>query len=178
VDFASYAQHAIELVNHRLDDAGDVRELIGSEWSGRVTETDVAPMRRVGAGLTDVVDLAVGGRDADAVRRLNELLAAHPVRPWISGHDASDWHLHVQGADAAVSAEYTAGAIWGLAVALCTWGSDRFGRCADPSCGNAFLDTTTNRSRRYCSQRCATRAHVAAHRARKSAPTTERPSGS
>ncbi|MGW3804911.1 enoyl-CoA hydratase/isomerase family protein, partial [Streptomyces clavifer] len=29
------------------------------------------------------------------------------------------------------------------------------------------LDTSTNRSRRYCSDRCATRANVAAYRARK-----------
>ncbi|WP_141743598.1 CGNR zinc finger domain-containing protein, partial [Streptomyces abyssalis] len=31
----------------------------------------------------------------------------------------------------------------------------------------AYLDTSTNRSRRYCSDRCATRANVAAYRARK-----------
>ncbi len=34
-------------------------------------------------------------------------------------------------------------------------------------CRNAYLDTSTNRSRRYCSDRCATRANVAAYRARK-----------
>lgn len=36
-----------------------------------------------------------------------------------------------------------------------------------PPCRNAYLDTSTNRSRRYCSDRCATRANVAAYRARK-----------
>jgi hypothetical protein len=30
-----------------------------------------------------------------------------------------------------------------------------------------FIDTSTNRSRRYCSDRCATRANVAAYRARR-----------
>ncbi|WP_438818627.1 CGNR zinc finger domain-containing protein, partial [Streptomyces venezuelae] len=34
-------------------------------------------------------------------------------------------------------------------------------------CRNAYLDPPPNRSRRYCSDRCATRANVAAYRARK-----------
>ena len=44
---------------------------------------------------------------------------------------------------------------------------DRLGLCEAPPCRNAYLDTSTNRSRRYCSDRCATRANVAAYRARK-----------
>jgi predicted RNA-binding Zn ribbon-like protein len=166
VDFASYAQRAVALVNHDVADADGVRDLVGHEWASQVRADDVPVLRKVRHGLAEVVDLAATGRDAEAVHRLNDLLAAHPVQPRISGHDASDWHLHVRGAAAALADEYAAGAIWGLAVGLCTWGSHRFGRCADAACGNAFLDTSTNRSRRYCSQRCATRAHVAAHRAR------------
>jgi len=46
-------------------------------------------------------------------------------------------------------------------------GVDRLGLCEASPCRNAYLDTSTNRSRRYCSDRCATRANVAAYRARK-----------
>jgi predicted RNA-binding Zn ribbon-like protein len=66
-----------------------------------------------------------------------------------------------------------AGAVWGLAVWLCESGSDRFGVCADERCGNVYLDTSSNCCRRFCSERCATRSHVAAHRARKRAVTVE-----
>ena len=55
----------------------------------------------------------------------------------------------------------------GLAFHLTAHGVDRLGLCEAAPCRNAYLDTSTNRSRRYCSDRCATRANVAAYRARK-----------
>jgi predicted RNA-binding Zn ribbon-like protein len=55
----------------------------------------------------------------------------------------------------------------GLAMHLTAHGADRLGICQAAPCRNAYLDTSTNRSRRYCSDRCATRANVAAYRARK-----------
>ena len=36
------------------------------------------------------------------------------------------------------------GAVWGLAVWLCEYGSARFGVCADERCGNVYLDTSSN----------------------------------
>ncbi len=106
---------------------------------------------------------------------LNALLEAFPVQPRISGHDASDWHMHATSRGASVSAEYLAGAVWGLAVWLCEFGSSRFGVCAGERCGNVYLDTSSNCCRRFCSERCATRSHVAAHRARKRAAAEGQP---
>ena len=91
------------------------------------------------------------------------------MQPRISGHEVNDWHMHVTGRGSSVSAEHMAGAVWGLAVWLCEYGSARFGVCADERCGNVYLDTSSNCCRRFCSERCATRSHVAAHRARKRA---------
>mgnify|MGYP006197533605 CR=1 FL=1 len=90
-------------------------------------------------------------------------------RPPGSSHDSSDWHMHVTSRGASVSQEFLAGAVWGLSVWLCEYGSARFGVCADERCGNVYLDTSSNCCRRFCSERCATRSHVAAHRARKRA---------
>ena len=56
---------------------------------------------------------------------------------------------------------------------LCEYGSNRFGVCADERCGNVYLDTSSNCCRRFCSERCATRSHVAAHRARNRAVVDE-----
>ena len=65
-----------------------------------------------------------------------------------------------------MAARYAANAVMGLAVLVTQLGLDRLGICAAAGCRNAFVDTSTNRSRRYCSDRCATRANVAAYRAR------------
>ena len=86
-------------------------------------------------------------------------------------HDRQLMHMHVVGRGSAVSSEVLAGAVWGLAVWLCEHGASRFGVCADERCGNVYLDTSSNCCRRFCSERCATRSHVAAHRARKRALT-------
>jgi predicted RNA-binding Zn ribbon-like protein len=173
VDFETYAALGVELANARLDDLDDLRALLAAEpgWVELATDADVTALRAAGQGLRHAFRLAAAGDDAGTVRALNAQLAAHPFRPHISGHDASDWHIHVTRPGAPVAEEYAAAAAWGLAVALTRWGSARFGVCADERCGNAYLDTTTNQSRRYCSERCATRAHVAAYRARRRAAT-------
>ena len=178
VDFDAYARTAVDLVNADLDDLAGLRALFSDDtaWMrDEVVEKDVAVFRRAQRRLRDVFEAGTGGRDADAVNELNALLSAYPVQPRISGHDASDWHMHVTSRGASVSAEYLAGAAWGLSVWLCEYGSARFGICADERCGNVYLDTSSNNCRRFCSERCATRSHVAAHRARKRAATSLTP---
>jgi predicted RNA-binding Zn ribbon-like protein len=172
VDFDAYAKTAVDLVNVRLDHLDDLRALFPEErsWMRQsVAEKDLAVFRRAQRKLRDVFEAGASGRDADAVSELNGLLEAYPIQPHISGHDAHDWHMHVTSRGASVSAEFLAGAAWGLAVWLCEYGSVRFGVCADERCGNVYLDTSSNNCRRFCSERCATRSHVAAHRARKKA---------
>ncbi|WP_305784911.1 CGNR zinc finger domain-containing protein [Symbioplanes lichenis] len=174
MNFDAYARTAVELVNAGLTDLEQAKGLFGDElgWmAAEVTEKDLTVLRRAQRRLRDVFEHGTGGRDHDAVAELNLLLAAYPVQPRISGHDTSDWHMHVTGRGASVSAEYLAGAVWGLSVWLCEYGSARFGICADDRCGNVYLDTSSNNCRRFCSERCATRSHVAAHRARKRAAT-------
>jgi len=171
VDFDAYARSAVELVNAHLDDLDDLAEFLGPETLiGReLTERDLAMFRRAQRRLRDVFTCGALGRDGEAVDTLNTLLEAYPAQPHISGHDASDWHMHITSRGASVCSEYVARAVWGLAVWLCEYGSARFGVCADERCGNVYLDTSSNCCRRFCSERCATRLHVAAHRARKRA---------
>ncbi len=172
VNFDEYARTAVDLVNADLGDLAGMRVLFADDqgWMREhVTEKDLGVLRRAQRRLRDVFELGTTGRDADAVTELNALLENFPVQPRISGHDASDWHMHVTSRGASVSAEYLAGAVWGLSVWLCEYGSARFGICADERCGNVYLDTSSNNCRRFCSERCATRSHVAAHRARKRA---------
>jgi predicted RNA-binding Zn ribbon-like protein len=172
VNFDAYARTAVDLVNAGLDDLAGLRALFSGEQAymrDQVAEKDLVVFRRAQRRLREVFEYGTSGRDADAVRELNTMLEAYPVQPRISGHDASDWHMHVASRGSSVHAEYLAGAAWGLAVWLCEFGSARFGICADERCGNVYLDTSSNNCRRFCSERCATRSHVAAHRARKRA---------
>lgn len=172
MDFDAYARTAVDLVNASLDDLDAVRGVFSDEnaWMcSEITDRDAAVLRRAQKKLRDVFELGTAGRDAEAVTELNGLLESFPVQPRISCHSGGDWHMHVTSRGASVSSEYLAGAVWGLAVWLCQYGSARFGVCADDRCGNVYLDTSSNCCRRFCSERCATRSHVAAHRARKRA---------
>jgi predicted RNA-binding Zn ribbon-like protein len=175
VNFDAYARTAVDLVNGELDDLAGLKALFSDDQSwmrDEVTEKDVAVFRRAQRRLREVFEYGTSGRDGQAVTELNSLLEVFPVQPRISGHDAGDWHMHVASRGSSVSAEYLAGAVWGLSVWLCEYGSARFGICADERCGNVYLDTSSNNCRRFCSERCATRSHVAAHRARKRAALT------
>jgi predicted RNA-binding Zn ribbon-like protein len=170
VDFDAYAQSAVELVNSRLETPDDLRKLLRAD-DLTLTDRELAVVRRAQRRLREVFALGTAGKDTDVVAELNTLLDAFPVKPRISGHDATDWHMHVTGRGSSSTSEFLARAVWGLAVWLCQFGSARFGVCADDRCGNVYLDTSSNNCRRFCSERCATRSHVAAHRARKRAQT-------
>lgn len=177
MDFESYAGFAVDLVSSEpdeLDPADPLTDLGGLEsflasrpWMAeRAASSDIAPLVRLRRQLREVFDAAHDGRSADVVERLNRLLGHHRPQPSISGHDDADWHLHVADDHAPVATEYATGAVMGLAMAFLEHGVERLGTCADPRCSGVFLDTSRNRSRRYCSDRCASRANVAAHRER------------
>jgi predicted RNA-binding Zn ribbon-like protein len=177
VDFESYASFGVDLVSSEPDDldpddplasVDGLRGFLASRpWMAtRAAESDLAPLATLRSELRAVFDAAHERRSAEMVERLNQLLAEHRPRPSISGHDDSDWHLHVAEGGGAVFDEFAPGAVMGLAMAFLDLGPERFGTCADARCGGVFIDTSRNRSRRYCSDRCATRANVAAHRRR------------
>ncbi|MGS2590356.1 CGNR zinc finger domain-containing protein [Streptomyces hebeiensis] len=183
MELASYSDSAVRLVNTEepargtdtLTSVEAVRALFGpnSQAARRATEADVTRFRSVRARLRAVFTAADGGEETHAVDLLNSLLLEFPVSPQISGHDFLDdagrprWHMHLADHPSNATAGYAATAAMGLAFHLTEYGVDRLGLCEAAPCRNAYLDTSTNRSRRYCSDRCATRANVAAYRARK-----------
>ncbi|AWZ06945.1 MULTISPECIES: CGNR zinc finger domain-containing protein [unclassified Streptomyces] len=192
MELAHYSDYAVRLVNTEeparnkdsLTSVDAVRTLFGAsvQMARRVTDGDVTRFRNVRGRLRSVFEAADTGDHVLAVDLLNSLLMEFPVSPQISGHVAidehgeqgehsehggPDWHIHLADHPSNASAGYAAIACFGLAFHLTAHGPDRLGLCQAPPCRNAYLDTSTNRSRRYCSDRCATRANVAAYRARK-----------
>ncbi|MFF8259449.1 CGNR zinc finger domain-containing protein [Streptomyces virginiae] len=183
MELAHYSDFAVRLVNTEeparnkdaLTSVDAVRALFGAsqQMARRVTDTDITRFRNVRGRLRAVFEAADGGDHVLAVDLLNSLLMEFPVSPQVSGHQTldddgrPDWHIHLAEHPSNASAGYAAMAAMGLAFALTEHGPDRLGLCQAAPCRNAYLDTSTNRSRRYCSDRCATRANVAAYRARK-----------
>ena len=173
MDNADYLDVALRLANASLDDVVRLRAALHDEpwWSDRATEADLAALRPVAAGLRRALTAAVAA-DGDAVlREVNALLAANPLRPRLSaGHEATaDWHVHVAALDAPPATEVAAAAAWGIAQGVVHYGLTRWGRCGADGCANFYLDTSTNRAKRFCSPRCANRVHVAAFRSRRRA---------
>ncbi|WP_330332573.1 CGNR zinc finger domain-containing protein [Streptomyces sp. NBC_00536] len=183
MELAHYSDYAVRLVNTEepargtdaLTSADAARALFGASTQDarRVTDADVTRFRNVRGRLRSIFEAADSGDHVLAVDLLNSLLMEFPVSPQISGHEtlgpdgAPNWHMHLADHPSNASAGYAAIASMGLAFHLTEYGADRLGLCQAPPCRNAYLDTSTNRSRRYCSDRCATRANVAAYRARK-----------
>ena len=171
MDFIRYAERAAALVNAELPDDEALREhLADRSWLHRsIAEGDVAALQAFQAELrpvfvaSDVDDVAL------VVSSLNDLLAEHPVTPMISDHDPDHLHMHVTNRASSVAELLVAEALMGLANLVCDLGATRLGICSEARCDHVFVDTSPNQSRRYCSDRCSSRANVAAFRARQKA---------
>lgn len=172
MDLTSYAELAVLLINSpdRLAGLDGLRALLhegGRHRPGcRVTRGDLEALRDLRKELISIFEAAARGDEEGVVDRLNSLLIQHPVRPQISGHDGERWHMHLTEGGR-MADQYAVGAVMGLATLVTDLGVSRLGLCRAAPCQRAYLDTSSNRSRRYCSERCASRANVAAYRARR-----------
>lgn len=157
------AVQAAELVNlwadHALDedafasvyDIGGVRDALD--------EGVLADLAGLAGELADVF------RSHEPREVVNRLLAAVEVRPHLTDHDDRGHHLHYEAATADLVERVRANTLMGLAVLLCDE-HERIGTCDADRCARAWVDTSRNARRRFCSTACANRTHVAAHRAR------------
>ncbi len=175
MDFVRYAERAAELVNADLGGAGDlVRLLEGRDWlHDQVADRDAAALRRFAKELRPVFEASNERDERAVVDQLNALLAKHPVTPYIAGHDAGNWHMHVADKRSSVAELLVAEALMGLSTLVCDLGATRLGVCHATPCEHVYVDTSPNQSRRYCSDRCSSRANVAAYRARQKAQAQE-----
>lgn len=171
MDFIRYAERAAALVNAELADEPALHEhLADRSWLHRsVVAADVSSLQAFQTELRAVFEAS----DVDDVRLvvsgLNDLLTTHPVTPMISDHDPEHLHMHVANRAASVAELMIGEALMGLANLVCDLGATRLGICAEGRCDNVYVDTSPNQSRRYCSERCSSRANVAAFRARQKA---------
>ncbi len=171
MNLAAFADLAVRLVNSGVCDA-DTDPLRSSEAfrefvAGRpflgapVTSHDLGRLRLLRAELAAVFSEAAQGHEQSAVDRLNALLTVHPVHPVIVTHDGEPWHVHLSDAGS-MTDRYTAASVISIALLLSQLGMERFGICAIAACDRVFIDGSSNKSRRYCSEHAAGRGNVTA----------------
>ena len=102
-----------------------------------------------------------------SVAILNKLLDDVGTHPQLTDHDGAEWHLHYVPAGKAVSQQLTAVAAMGLATVIAEHGFERIGVCSADECRDVYIDTSRNKSRRYCDDSCSSRMNVAAYRSRR-----------
>lgn len=182
MDFGHDTEHAIVMA---ADLASSLDPVSGEEELGDLDALDAFARQHeiTGAGAGGTEDLVAvhrlrerlrqvftAGSVEDAVAQVNRLIADVGALPQLVDHDGEPWHLHYTPPHAPLAHRLGADAAMGLAVVLRDHGLDRFRSCEAPDCGDVFVDTSRNRSRRYCDSRsCGNRVHAAAYRARRRA---------
>ncbi|WP_326619803.1 CGNR zinc finger domain-containing protein [Streptomyces decoyicus] len=128
-----------------------------------VAAADVDGFRR----WRDQLARAFGSGDpAEQCSAVNDLLAAATIRPWVTTHDGLQPHLHFVPDSADLLSRVKAVTAGGLAFVLCWEGGARLGRCLRSGCSRAYVDTSRNGQRRYCTARCGNTEAVMRHRSR------------
>jgi predicted RNA-binding Zn ribbon-like protein len=133
-------------------------------YSRVVTDDDVGAVRSLRGRLREAFTT---GDEEKVVRELNGLLAEANALPQMTSHDGEPWHLHFTPVESSLFAHMAAEAAMGLAIVIRDHGLERLQVCAARDCSRVFVDTSRNRSRRYCDPAtCGNRTNVAAYRAR------------
>ncbi|HEV7870809.1 MAG TPA: CGNR zinc finger domain-containing protein [Modestobacter sp.] len=169
---SSAVELAIDLANTDRDDPEWVRAFVDSHMEWFTDGTDVAlstlDAARVAETSVLVREVALAATEPEVMERLNALLALASPKPYATNHDG-ELHLHYARPDADALEQLTTTVAMGLSQVVVQHGWQRLGVCSAEGCGNVYVDTSRNASRRYCSNTCASRSTVAAYRARQRA---------
>jgi predicted RNA-binding Zn ribbon-like protein len=179
VDFDHYkaegARLAADLVNslatpsetEHIGDAGALASFLEAHHvavPGEISARDVDEVHALRSRIRAVFEAA---DEAGTARLVNDLLTESATTPQMARHNGGRWHMHYWSVKGSIADRLAAIAAMGLAAVMCEFGRERFGVCAADDCGDVFVDTSKNRSRRFCNDTCSTRTNVAAHRARR-----------
>ncbi|MFF0343728.1 ABATE domain-containing protein [Kribbella sp. NPDC004875] len=163
---------AVDLVNTRtfepeqLNTPADLRAFLldhGEPEPVDVDGADLAAVRMVREWLRPVFH----GDPSQAARVLNAVLERHAVRPYLSDHDGTPWHLHVARPGASWGEWLAATTALGLASFAAGHGFAALAVCAAADCERVFANAAENRPRKFCTPRCSSRTRVASYRARR-----------
>lgn len=130
-----------------------------------VTEDEVEGARRLAERLHAVF---AAETPAEKAELLNPLLAESKVEPRLDAHGDRGPHFHYTRPDFPLVTRLLAYTAMGLATAVAMGAAERLGTCDAVDCEDAYIDTSRNAQKRFCSTTCTTRTNVKAYRERQS----------
>ncbi|HTS98071.1 MAG TPA: CGNR zinc finger domain-containing protein [Streptosporangiaceae bacterium] len=166
---AAAAQIACWLANNPQADAAAMAGVLAGH---DVHEPTPAPAqaRALRAWAPRLHAVFEAGPVADKAVAADALLVAARCTPRLVSHaPGRPFHLHYAPVLSDLTARVKALTAAGLAHVIDDGFGERLGACQRPGCAVAFIDTSRNGRRRFCSVRCANQVNVARHRARRRA---------
>ena len=159
------AHVAAALVNDPMADVAAVEALLAGfdVEEPAPTEAELAGLREWTARLRSVFEPQADEARAELV---NDLMVESDCRPRLISHDDLPYHLHYKPLAGDLAARVKAFTAAGLAYLVAEGWAGRLGRCQRAGCAIAFVDTSRNGTRRFCSVRCANQVNVTNHRIR------------
>jgi hypothetical protein len=142
-----------------------VREML-APYSFLVRDARMADLGPLADWSSELRGVFEAERLEHAVELVNGLLGRVTVRPRLVDHGFG-LHVHYALPGAVFVDRVRINTAIGLANLVAEHGIERSGVCAAERCIRVYADTSRNGRRRYCSDTCANRANVAAHRARR-----------
>ena len=131
-----------------------------------ISASDLRALRELRPRLRVVFEAS---DERKAALQLNRLLSENQALPQLTDHDGA-WHFHYTQPQASLAIRVATTCAMALLTIISRDGLARFSVCAAQECTNVLLDTSKNRSRRFCEAgSCRNRANVAAYRARQRA---------
>jgi predicted RNA-binding Zn ribbon-like protein len=165
------AHIAVWLVNHPAPNAAALAEELHRHevHEPMATAADAAALRPWAARLREVFEApAVVGK----AQLTDALLVAADCRPRLVSHGAGKpHHFHYAPVETGLAARVRALTAAGLAHVIDGGGGTRLRACDRAGCDVAFIDTSRNGRRHFCSVRCANQVNVANHRQRRRDPS-------
>lgn len=156
---------AVELVNG--DEPSELRQEFFRQH--RITEPSATELEELLPALRAAIAAVA---DHGPIAPVNLLLDRFPPAMFVSDHDGEgDQHLHFAHDTEEPIAWLGRSCAAALAHVICGDPDVTVGHCTAEGCARYFVDDSRNQSRRFCSNTCASRTTVAAHRARRKAAT-------
>jgi predicted RNA-binding Zn ribbon-like protein len=161
------ARIACWLANHVHADAAQLGEVLASYDVHEPVPTDAhaRALHSWGQRLRAVFEAAAL---ADKAAATDGLLVAARCTPRLVSHAPGlPFHLHYAPVQTDLAARVKALTAAGLGHLIDNGFGERLRSCERAGCMTAFIDTSRNGRRKFCSVRCANQVNVARHRARR-----------
>jgi predicted RNA-binding Zn ribbon-like protein len=170
VQFNTYtvagARIAAWLVNHPSPEAPALAAVLDS-YDVHQPVTTAGQVRALRSWAERLRRIFEADTVAEKAERADALLVAADCRPRLVSHaDGLPFHFHYASVRTGLTARVKALTAAGVAHMIDGGGGSRLRVCSRSGCGIAFLDTSRNGRRHFCSVRCANQVNVANHRLR------------